>query len=133
MCEDKRQPASLFIVKSVSALSSGKKCCAINNGKPHEHRIKAENQRHEWVKIRGKVTTRSLCKQMTFTCAGVTGSDWDVDFVAYGQTISSQEAAITVGTVHSKSEDIQADLEYCYDDPFNTTYTKFSMLIPVNL
>jgi hypothetical protein len=133
MCEDKRQPASLLIVKSVSALSSGKKCCAVNNGKPHEHRIKVENQRHEWVHIQGKVMTRSAHKQMTFTRAGMKGDEWDVDFIAYGQTISSQEATITVGTVHSKSEDIKADLEYCYDDPFNTTYTGFSMMIPVTL
>jgi hypothetical protein len=133
MCEDKNQPASLLLVRSISALCSGKKCCAVNNGKPHEHRIKAENQRHERVHIRGNVTTRSARKQMTFTRAGVTGNDWDVDFIAYGQTVSSQEAAIAVGTVHSKSEDIKADLEYCYDDPFNTSYAGFSMMISVNL
>lgn len=133
MCEDKCQPTSLLIVKSMSALSSGKKCCAVNNGKPHEHRIKAENQRYEWVHIRGNVTTRSARKQMTFTCAGVTGDGWDVDFMAYGQIITSQEASITVGTVHTKSEDIKADLEYLYDDPFNTKYTGFSMMIPVSL
>jgi hypothetical protein len=133
MCEDKRQPASLLIVRSVTALSSGKKCCAINNGKLHEHRIKAENQRHEWVHIRGNVTTRSARKQMTFTRAGVTGNDWDVDFIAYGQTVTSQEATIAVGTVHSLSEDIKADLEYLYADPFNTAYAGFSVMIPVTL
>ena len=133
MCEDKRHPANLLMVKSLTELASGKKCCAVNNGKPHHHCLKAENQRREKVHIRGNVTTRSPNKQLDFTQAGRTGPDWDVDFLAYGQQITEQRAAISIGTVHSSAEDIEAQLEYEYDDPFSSGYTSFSLTIPVKL
>jgi hypothetical protein len=133
MCEDRKQPAKLLTVKSVTELASGRKCCAVNNGSAHNHSLKAENQRREKVHIKGSVTTRSAKKQVSFSRAGSTGDDWDVDFLAYGQQISAQHAAITVGSVHSPTEDIEARLEYEYDDPFSTGYTSFSLTIPVTL
>src|SRR5258708_6313153 len=116
MCEDKAQPVKLLIVKSVTELSSGKKCCAVNNGSPHAHAIKAENQRYEKVHIKGNVVTRSRKKQLSFSSAGSARTDWDVDFLAYGQSISGQAADIIIGSVHSYKEDIEAHLEYEYDD-----------------
>ena len=69
MCEDKAQPVKLLIIRSVTELSSGKKCCAVNNGSPHAHAIKAENQRYEKVHIKGNIVTRSTKKQLTFSSA----------------------------------------------------------------
>jgi hypothetical protein len=133
MCEGKKQPASLLTIRSVTRLASGKKCCAVNNGSPHNHCIKAENQRREKAHIQGTVSTRSANKQLSFAHAGQTHQDWNVDFLAYGQQISTQHATIIVGTVHSSSEDVEARLEYEYDDPFSTGYTSFSITIPVSL
>jgi hypothetical protein len=134
MCEDKSQPAKLLTVRSLTQLVAGKKCCAVNNGSPHNHCIKAENQRRERVHIKGTVTTRSAKKQLSFARAGNTrGDDWDVDFLAYGQQITTQHAAIIIGSVHSPTEDIEAHLQYKYDDPFSTGYTNFSIAIPVTL
>ena len=133
MCEDKKQPAKLLAVRSLTELTSGRKCCAVNYGNAHNHCLKAENQRREKVHIKGRVTTRSTKKQVSFSRSGSTNDDWDVDFLAYGQQISTQHAAITVGAVHSPTEDIEASLEYEYDDPFSTGYTSFNLTIPVIL
>ena len=133
MCEAKVQPVKLLIVKSVTELSTGKKCCAVNNGSPHVHRVAAENQRREKVHVKGRVDTRSTAKQLTFSVSGNSGSNWDVDFLAYGQVVSSQYADVSVHSKRSGNEDIVADLEYKYDDPFTTTYTPLSLTIPVTL
>lgn len=135
MCEDKNSPVKLLAVKSVTELMSGKKCCSVNNGSPHRHCIKAENQRREKVHIRGNVITRSNNKQLMFSNIGNAEEAWGVDLLAYGQCISIQSASIMVGRVHSKQEDIVANLEYRYDDPFNPDrgYTRFSLTIPVTL
>jgi hypothetical protein len=133
MCDATVQPVKLLIIRSVTELASGNKCCSLNNGKPHVHCLKAENQRRERVHIKGKVTTRSLSKQLSFSRAGTTGSEWVVDFLAYGQRISTQQADITLTTVHSPTEDLTADLEYEYDDPFSKGYSSTSVTIPVTL
>jgi hypothetical protein len=133
MCEDKAQPAKLLIVKSVTELTSGKKCCSVNNGRSHRHLIRAENQRREYVHIKGNVSTRSATKQFTFTHGLHTKDDWDVDFLAYGQQTSAQQAEIKIGAVHSPGEDIEALLEYAYDDPFGKVYQPFTLTIPVIL
>ena len=70
MCEAKVQPVKLLIVKSVTELSTGKKCCAVNNGSPNVHRVAAENQRREKVHVKGRVDTRSTAKQLTFSVSG---------------------------------------------------------------
>jgi hypothetical protein len=133
MCEDKKHPAKLLIVRSLTQLASGKKCCSINNGSAHYHCVKAENQRRERVHIKGTVITRCANKQLSFAHTGHTRHDWDVDFLAYGQQISAQNATIVIGTVHSPTEDIEARLEYEYDDPFSKGYIGFSIMIPVTL
>jgi hypothetical protein len=132
MCEQSVEPVKLLKIKSV-AEALGNKCCFVNNGKPHAHVLKAENQRRERVHVKGHVTTRSAKKQLIFLSAGNTGDDWTVDFIAYGQRISSQQADIIIGAVHSRNEDIEAELQYEYDDPFSQGYTSFSLTIPVNL
>ena len=133
MCEKEARPLKLLVLTSVTEVSSGRKCCAVNNGRPHTHVIRAENQRREKIHIRGVVRTRSSVKQLMFSKVGSTADEWNVDFNAYGQIISSEEAQIHVGAVHSKMEDIEAELEYRYDDPFDANYKTLSMTIGVTL
>jgi hypothetical protein len=90
MCEDSKNPVKLLVLTSISQLLSGTKCCSVNNGKPHVHCIKAENQRHEKIHIKGTVSTRSGSGQLSFTLAST--PQWDVDFFAYGQRVKNETA-----------------------------------------
>lgn len=133
MCEDSANPVKLLILTSLSEVVTGKKCCSVNNGKPHVHRIKAENQRHEKVHVRGHVTTRSGLGQLKFAKTGNSGAQWAVDFLAYGQRITSEAADIVVHTVQKTGEDIEANLEYRFDDPWDKNYSSLTLTIPVQL
>lgn len=133
MCEAKANPVKLLVLISITELTSGGKCCSVNNGRSHSHLIKAENQRREKIHIRGTVKTRSRVKQLMFNKMGTKQNEWSVDFIAYGQRQSFEEAEIHVVQIHSKAEDIEADLEYRYDDPFDQTYKRLPMTIGVKL
>jgi hypothetical protein len=134
MCEDRSQPASLLVVKSVTKLyPSGKKCCKVNNGVVHTHSIEVENQRREKTKVWGTVKTRSVSKQLFFGVGSASSPEWTVDILAYGQRVSSSSKGIIIKNVNSATEDIEADLQYEYDDPFSTGGKPFSITIPVTL
>jgi hypothetical protein len=133
MCEDSARPVKLLILTSLTELAHGKKCCSVNNGKPHVHRIKAENQRHEKVHVRGNVTTRSGLGQLAFAKGASSGQQWSVDFLAYGQKITSEAANILVQTVQKSAEDIEANLEYKYDDPWSNAYSSLTLTVGVQL
>lgn len=133
MCEATYNTRRLLVFKSVTELSSGKKHCNLNNGLKHLHAVKAENRRHEIVLVKGKVRTYSASKQIEFISRGVRGDTWDVNFQALGQQVSRDEAETKVRKVHSRTEDIIADLEYSFDDPFEAEPEPFSLTIRVNL
>ncbi len=133
MCEATHNTRRLLVFGSVAELRSGTKHCNLNNGQTHLHVIKAENIRHEIVIVRGTVRTYSQRKQIDFTSRGIRGYTWDVDFQALGQQTSRDEAETSIRTVHSKTEDIIADLEYSFDDPFEAEPDPITLTIRVNL
>jgi hypothetical protein len=132
MCEDSLNKR-LLVFTSVTELSSGGKHCALNNGKQHNHVIKVENRRHEIILVQGRVGTFASVKQVGFVKHGLRADTWGPNLQALGQMTSEDRAQTVVGTTHSPTEDIKADLQYSFDDPFNAQPDTVTLTIRVKL
>jgi hypothetical protein len=132
MCEDSKNKR-LLVFRSVTERSPGKKHCDLNNGQRHHHVIKVENRRHEIVLVQGRVRTFSSLRQLEFLKNGVRAATWDPNFQALGQMTSEECAQTVVNVGFSQTEDIIADLQYSFDDPFSPQPDTVKLTIRVNL
>jgi hypothetical protein len=132
MCEDSKNKR-LLVFTSVTERSAGKKHCDLNNGQQHHHVIKVENRRHEIVLVQGHVRTFHCLGQVEFLKNGGRAATWDPNFQALGQMTSEDRAEAVVNTGYSQTEDIIADLQYSFDDPFSGQPDIVKLTIRVNL
>jgi hypothetical protein len=129
MCRKPHDTGRLIIITSVAERASQREHCDINDGTPHYHTIRVENQRRETVRVKA----RSSATTVEFTPAAAPPTTWNADFFGGSRTITRERASTTVPVTHHLHDTITTEFEYSWDDPFTPEEPTVTLQIQVNL